>query len=74
MAYDSEGQRVALQVNGGIPTYSLGVLEVVTGSTLTTYLSAAAQLRYLDRYDFTDSHHCTVRFRGNRLITLGLRW
>jgi RHS repeat-associated protein len=40
MAYDGEGQRVALQVNGGTPTYYLGSLEEIVGSTLTKYLGA----------------------------------
>jgi YD repeat-containing protein len=40
MAYDGEGNRVALQVNGGTPTYYLGNLEEVTGSMLTKYFSA----------------------------------
>ena len=41
MAYDGEGQRVALKVNGGAPTYYLGSLEEITGATLTKYFTAA---------------------------------
>src|SRR5262249_43993537 len=44
MAYDGEGQRVALKVNGGTPTYYLGTLEEVAGSTLTKYLAAPGQV------------------------------
>jgi len=41
MAYDGEGNRVALQVNGGTPTYYLGALEEISPSgTLTKYLAA----------------------------------
>ena len=43
MAYDGEGHRVALKVNGGTPTYYLSKLEEVTGSTLTKYLTALSQ-------------------------------
>ena len=43
MAYDGEGHRVALKVNGGTPTYYLNKLEEVTGSTLTKYLTALNQ-------------------------------
>ncbi len=43
MAYDGEGSRVALVVNGGAPTYYVGDLEEVTGTggSITKYLSAA---------------------------------
>ncbi len=41
MAYDGVGNRVALVVNGGTPTYFLGSLEEVAGGTLTKYFAAA---------------------------------
>ncbi len=41
MAYDGEGRRVALTVNGGTPTYYLGSLQEISGGSLTKYLSAA---------------------------------
>lgn len=37
MAYDGEGHRVALVVNGGTPTYYLGQLEEIAGGALTKY-------------------------------------
>ncbi len=40
MAYDGEGNRVALQVNGGTPTYYVGSLEEISGSSLTKYFAA----------------------------------
>jgi len=40
MAYGGEGMRVAFTVNGGAPTYYLGQLEEVAGSTVTKYFSA----------------------------------
>ncbi|HEX6817640.1 MAG TPA: RHS repeat-associated core domain-containing protein [Ktedonobacterales bacterium] len=40
MAYDGEGNRVALVVNGGTPTYYLGSLEEVSGGKLTKYLTS----------------------------------
>ncbi len=40
MAYDGEGNRVALQVTGGTHTYYVGSLEEVSGSSVTKYISA----------------------------------
>ncbi|HEX6819393.1 MAG TPA: hypothetical protein VF120_13535 [Ktedonobacterales bacterium] len=42
MAYDGEGNRVALQVNGGTPTYYLGSLQELSGSTLTMYITGSS--------------------------------
>ncbi len=44
MAYDGAGQRVALTVNGGTPTYYVGGLEEISGGTLTKYLAAGGGL------------------------------
>ncbi len=39
MAYGGEGQHVALVVNGGTPTYYLGKLEEISGTTVTKYFT-----------------------------------
>ena len=44
MAYDGEGQRVALKVNGGTPTSCLGTLEEIAGSMLTKKCLSASGL------------------------------
>jgi RHS repeat-associated protein len=44
MAYDGEGNRVALGVTGGTPTYYLGELEEISGGTVTTFLTAGGGL------------------------------
>jgi YD repeat-containing protein len=49
MAYDGEGQRVALKVNGGTPTYYVGSLEEISGSTLAKYLGGGAGLPIAER-------------------------
>ncbi len=49
MAYDGDGNRVALVVNGGTPTYYLGNLEVISGSSLTEYFTACAGLPTIER-------------------------
>jgi YD repeat-containing protein len=49
MAYDGEGQRVALKVNGGTPTYYLGDLEEINGGTLTKYIGGGAGLPSAER-------------------------
>jgi hypothetical protein len=40
MAYDGEGNRVALQINGGAPTYYLGNLEEITRSGITKHFTS----------------------------------
>jgi YD repeat-containing protein len=44
MAYDGAGNRVALTVNGGTPTFYLGDLEEISGGGVTKYLAAGGGL------------------------------
>ena len=49
MAYDGEGNRVALQVTGGTPTYYLGSLEEISGSSLIKYFAGGSGLPTAER-------------------------